>query len=341
MERNVIYKMLERDTTLAMQELFGLAMTDDMQERFGFSIPYRPLELHYVAEDNIQIWESEPGEKWYLDRLLEENTKGTQFMESVFANYKPYIAQIEEFWKRGPVTDKAELKRYIDLVRKAVAYMATCFYVGIDDRTPTEVQQIAVRMRENDELFAHGDEYIRDCFAAMGRPRELAHLILAQELYGTLPSDEELIKRSKGAVLIDGKELVVMTMEEFTKLPHDYDLRDPQAVPTVNELKGQIANKGKVSGQVRIVKNRKHAALVGDGDIIVSPMTTPDFIDAMKRAAAFVTDEGGVTCHAAIVAREMKKPCIIGTKTATQVFKDGDMIEVDAQQGIVRVLSRA
>ncbi len=61
-------------------------------------------------------------------------------------------------------------------------------------------------------------------------------------------------------------------------------------------------------------------------------------MSALKRAAAFVTDEGGITCHAAIVAREMKKTCIIGTKIATKVLKDGDLVEVDAKKGIVRKL---
>ena len=58
----------------------------------------------------------------------------------------------------------------------------------------------------------------------------------------------------------------------------------------------------------------------------------------MKIALAFVTDEGGITCHAAIIAREMKKPCIIGTKFATQVLKDGDLVEVDADAGVVRII---
>ena len=56
----------------------------------------------------------------------------------------------------------------------------------------------------------------------------------------------------------------------------------------------------------------------------------------MKKAAAFVTDGGGILCHAAIMARELKKPCVIGTKIATQVLKDGDLVEVDADKGIVR-----
>lgn len=77
---------------------------------------------------------------------------------------------------------------------------------------------------------------------------------------------------------------------------------------------------------------------VQEGDVLVTQMTFPSFIVAMKRACAFVTDEGGITCHAAIVAREMQKPCIIGTKIATQVLKDGDAVEVDAENGAVRVI---
>ena len=71
---------------------------------------------------------------------------------------------------------------------------------------------------------------------------------------------------------------------------------------------------------------------------MVSSMTVPDFLPAMKRASAFVTDEGGITCHAAIIAREMKKPCIIGTKIATQVLKNGTEVEVDANNGVVKIL---
>ena len=77
------------------------------------------------------------------------------------------------------------------------------------------------------------------------------------------------------------------------------------------------------------------AQKIEDGDILIAPMTIPDYVPYLKKTAGFVTDEGGVTCHAAIVARELKKPCIIGTKFATQVFKDGDMVELDAERGIV------
>jgi phosphohistidine swiveling domain-containing protein len=106
------------------------------------------------------------------------------------------------------------------------------------------------------------------------------------------------------------------------------------------EIKGSIAFVGTARGPARIVKSVKDLANVKEGDVLVTNMTTPNYLVAMKRAVAFITDEGGITCHAAIVAREMKKPCIIGTKIATKVLKDGDLVEVDAELGIVSILKR-
>lgn len=104
----------------------------------------------------------------------------------------------------------------------------------------------------------------------------------------------------------------------------------------VTQVKGMTAFAGVVCGTVKIVHRVDELDKVKAGDILVTQMTFPSFITAMQRAVAFVTDEGGITCHAAIVAREMKKPCITGTKIATKVFKDGDLIEVDAKNGIAR-----
>ncbi|MBU6323133.1 MAG: hypothetical protein KGI41_02425 [Patescibacteria group bacterium] len=107
------------------------------------------------------------------------------------------------------------------------------------------------------------------------------------------------------------------------------------------EIKGTVAQKGVARGIARIVPVAHHPGTFNSGDILVTGMTRPDFLGLMKKAAAFVTDEGGITCHAAIVAREMKKPCVIGTKVATQVLKDGDLVEVDAEKGAVRIIERA
>lgn len=103
-----------------------------------------------------------------------------------------------------------------------------------------------------------------------------------------------------------------------------------------SKVTGRVAFRGYVKGPAKIVRFVSELDKVKSGDILITPMTFPSFIMAMDRAAAFVTDEGGITCHAAIVAREMQKPCITGTKIATKVFKDGDLVEVNANKGIVR-----
>lgn len=107
----------------------------------------------------------------------------------------------------------------------------------------------------------------------------------------------------------------------------------------VTEVSGTIASSGKVRGKVKICRSIHDILKVKKGEILITFMTRPEFLPAMQKAAAFVTNEGGITSHAAIVAREMKKPCIIGTKIATQVFKDGDMVEVDANKGVVRKIN--
>ncbi len=105
----------------------------------------------------------------------------------------------------------------------------------------------------------------------------------------------------------------------------------------ISELRGESAFVGeKVTGTVAIVLTLHDLNKLKQGDVLVSPATSPAMVPAMKIAAAIVTDQGGLTCHAAIVSRELKKPCIIGTKIATKWLMDGDEVEVDTTKGIVK-----
>ncbi len=106
----------------------------------------------------------------------------------------------------------------------------------------------------------------------------------------------------------------------------------------ISELHGQCACLGKAIGRVKIVLSPADLPKMQQGDILVAIATNPDVVPAMKKAGAIVTEQGGVTSHAAIVSRELGVPCVIGTKIATKVLKDGDLVEVDAVKGIVRKL---
>lgn len=107
------------------------------------------------------------------------------------------------------------------------------------------------------------------------------------------------------------------------------------------DVSGTVVSMGReriVRGRARILLTPRDVERMKKGEILLAPMTSPDYIVAMRRAAAIVTDEGGITSHAAIVSRELGLPCIVGTRVATKLFKDGDLVEVDANHGVVRKL---
>lgn len=106
------------------------------------------------------------------------------------------------------------------------------------------------------------------------------------------------------------------------------------------EIKGMTACAGFATGKVRLVLSLSDGQGLSPGEIFVGTATSPDLIQFLHKAAAIITDEGGLTSHAAIVSRELKVPCIVGTQNATKIFKTGDLVEVDAGKGIVRKLKK-
>jgi phosphohistidine swiveling domain-containing protein len=149
--------------------------------------------------------------------------------------------------------------------------------------------------------------------------------------------NELLSKREKGFLVYFGKngeEIDYIEFEKAKKSIYKEMFNNDEKI----ELKGNIANKGEATGKAKVVLSLTDFDKFNEGDILITSMTRPEFVPLMKRASAIVTDEGGITCHAAIISREMDKPCVIGTKNATAFFKDNDLIKVDANNGIVKKL---
>ena len=164
---------------------------------------------------------------------------------------------------------------------------------------------------------------------------ELEHLIRGKKRHGF--SAEKIMARRKkfAAACFNGKNYVfddgtmIRRLEKLT-----------QAAPQGDEriLRGQTAcaSVEKVLGKVLIVKNPRRVKNVEPGTILVAVQTTPDFISIIKKFAGIITDEGGITSHAAIISREFKIPCIIGTRNATHVLKNGEEVEMDLSCGTVK-----
>lgn len=108
----------------------------------------------------------------------------------------------------------------------------------------------------------------------------------------------------------------------------------------IKEIRGTVVSLGHAKGKAKIILTPREIDKLKDGDVLVAPMTSPDYITAMRRASAIITDEGGMTCHAAIISRELGTPCIVATRIATKVLKDGDFVEVDAEKGLVRIIKK-
>lgn len=160
-------------------------------------------------------------------------------------------------------------------------------------------------------------------------------------------SKEELEKRKCGdfALVPIFKNGEVVAARIITNETTEYARLKALHVPHTHTKKeifyGTPARRGVVQGIVKIVYKRSDFENFNKGDILVAPETTPAYVPLMRDAKAIVTERGGITSHAAIVSRELGVPCIISAEGVAHILKDGDFVEVDADNGVVRVVSRA
>jgi pyruvate,water dikinase len=154
---------------------------------------------------------------------------------------------------------------------------------------------------------------------------QLAKLGKQLEDWYQFPQDIEWAKDKKKIFIVQTRP--VTTIKEMTEVTPEIK------APVL--LTGAPASPGMASGPVKIVPEPSQIDKVKTGDILVAEMTTPDFVPAMKRAAAIVTDRGGRTAHAAIVSRELGIPCVVGTEQATTTLTDGQIVTVDGSRGKV------
>jgi phosphoenolpyruvate synthase/pyruvate phosphate dikinase len=152
-------------------------------------------------------------------------------------------------------------------------------------------------------------------------------------------------RRKASAYLFINDEMTIITGKEYRKFfsemkeeGSEKSGNEKEARASIKEINGMCASPGKAVGKARICLKPHNISKINEGDILVTSMTRPEFVPAMKKAAAIITDEGGLTCHAAIVSRELGKPCVIGTKVATKALKDGQIVEVNANHGCIRII---
>ncbi len=229
-------------------------------------------------------------------------------------------------------TEKA--KKLIKAIRDFIflrSYMTECsdnlFYVG----RITIFKEISNRTKiKEEDLIMLSDVEILDIMKNQGT--------MSEKIENTLEN------RKKGFAImwLDGNTQTRFG-DETLKLQNEIATTYKTLVDEKNKLGkriiyGSIANKGKVRGIAKILNTYQDIYKVEKGDIIVTTMTSPEYTLAMEKAIGFITDEGGITCHAAILSREFNVPCVVGTINGTKEIKDGQIIELDAYNGKIYIL---
>ena len=340
--QNIFYRECTRDFSLIMEEAWFAGLSEECDSVLGKN-PFSPINAYYLSDGAIEVWHEVHAYEWLLNALVERSKTNPGSLKTIIEDYSASLVAHKAMWKKGVCSSREELVKYIQSVFDSMLGFIVFYYLAVDERTPKALRDFALSVREKDSFFDSADLVIRNTLKKLYPflSGYEAGIVFEELKQNKIPSLEELKKRKQSCVLIPGSFFQAITLQEFSRThpTFSFPLSTPLA-QNVNSLKGQTAYPGKVNGIVKILRRKEQLSEVTSENVIVSTMTVPDFLPAMKKAVAFVTDEGGITCHAAIIARELKKPCIVGTKQATQVFKNGDLVEVDANKGIVKKISK-
>ncbi len=184
------------------------------------------------------------------------------------------------------------------------------------------------------------EEYLQEVLKLIHIPDKTVQEKLIDSLQATFASDylcgyfETVASNQFGTWFIDYNR-ILGTMYAET----DFTINTDSAVNGGDVLVGIIGSPGYAKGKVQIIHKDNFEEFEA-GSILVCEMTSPDYLPLMQKASAVITDLGGILSHAAIVARELRKPCVVGTKNATRLLREGDLVEVEAVKGIIKITKK-
>lgn len=314
-ERPELAQLVKTGTSKAIEE--------KLPPELGKAVSQHQLEFAWINTDDVY------GHPWTIGEFLERI--------KYLVTTQDCKARLQNIIDR----EKERTGAYRDLLREL-------------DPDP-EFRRLLEAARTNSHLRTHRAEvYVRSMYEAsallteVGRRLGLSYNDIVYfshtELIGALEGSFKITpadvadRRDATAYIMINRKVGTFFGEDAWAIPADEgEDREKEAAGLIQ---GMTANGGKVTGHVKVVHDISELDKVCAGDVIVASMTIPEFVPAMERASAFVTDEGGITCHAAIISREMGVPCVIGTGNATKLLRDDDIVEVNASRGFVKLLQR-
>ncbi|MBU0546518.1 hypothetical protein KKA13_04695 [Patescibacteria group bacterium] len=284
--------------------------------------------------------------------VLDKHTKKYEWLEyglqGKVLERKHFENELHKIIRDGSAKLKEQLKKEQEELRKNKSAVIKTYHIHDAHVRIFKIisMDLYTRLYSKDAQF-FGYYCIENLLKEVGKrgylTLEQVRFLAPKDYEGVLLKGEDLSalanERQKYSIHIsDRGKTVFLAGKDAEKMRSKikFHVEKQRAVGKDEILRGQTAFKGLARGRVKIINTMQEMTKMHEGNILVSHMTNPSIVPAMKKAIGIITDLGGITCHAAIVARELKKPCVIGTKVATQILRDGDEVEMDADKGEIK-----
>lgn len=315
----------------------------------------KKIKNYFIKEEAETIVKDFKKINKIIDKKIKNHVKKFGWVVYVYegpsTNYNDYILAIKDFLKSGisaiEKLDKIE-KSETELKlkqEKIIKKLRPDAYNLMVINLAQDIGYIKLWRREMQSYsYCLIEGLLREIAKRLGLSIKQLRFVLPEELENIIKNKknlrvEKINERMKHCALVLSREKIKMIqgkeMNIFIK-----DIKIEKINKKTKIIKGDTACTGRKKGKVKIINTPEDMKKMEVNDILVSFATNPNLMPAIRKAGAIVTDEGGLTCHAAIVSRELNIPCVVGTKIATKVLKDGDLVEVDADKGIIRIIDK-
>ncbi len=349
-------RTLDRMVVKNLRKVFGSSKNADqlialsaVPAKPAYSVKEELAILYLAAKINTGLIKAGSAEyENEIDKIKSEFCFGPLgYFNEKPKNFSAYDAGIKEALKNNPqkmLDDKEKIFSKDESARSALAET-----LDENGRKLMKMAAMAAYLKDLYKYSVNKIQYHAEfLFSALsknsGKPIDFIKDLHPKEildlLNGVMPDEKNVLERVKHNVVLaipgQMETLLGADAEKFEKVYLSLDSNSSK----MKEFKGRIASKGYGRGVVKIVRSPSEFNKLNASDVLVVTNTSPDFVAIMKKAAAIIAEDGGITAHVSVISREFGIPCVVGIRDATDIFQDGDMVEVDAERGVVKIIKR-
>ena len=332
---NLYRKVISREKTIIETEIYYQGEYEGIKSLTKNLYYFKPLFIYDKEKEITNVY--------YNDTALEEDPKTIYYymQKDIKKTKELYNKALSSCKYLNMIVDNEEsdfnYKEFIKNMLIIYPFTSLGNLAGYFENISSELKELLIDFRNNyDYILYKANEYLHNK-AKKILPKEyqehIKFLFIEEVFQNKMPSLDLKKKKKNGYIFFDNN------LELVDNIPLWLERKNIviKSQQDGKIIKGSVAYSGKKTGKVCQIYTKEDFKKFEKGDILVTTMTTPKFTPILKLAGAIVTDEGGITCHAAIIARELKIPCIIGCKNATEILKNDMIVEVNANEGIINI----